>query len=54
MLVKVVGAFKTETHRGRKWDLTTWARRERNGVNLTLSFTRSTGDTTKMGSLNKR
>ena len=47
--VEIVGAFKTETRRGRTWDLTTWIR-ERNGMNLALTCTKSTGDTTEMGS----
>ena len=51
--VKIVGVFKTETRRGRNKNLTTWTR-ERNGVNLTLTFTTSTGDTTGMGSLDKK
>ena len=45
--VKIVGAFKTETRRGQKWDLTT-LRGESNGMNLTLTFTTSIGDTTEM------
>ena len=51
--VETVGAFKTETFRGQKWDLTTWTR-ERNGVKFTLTFTTSTADTTEIGSLNKK
>ena len=51
-MMKIVGAFKTETRRGRKWDLTRWAR-ERKGVNLILIFTASTGDATEVGSRDK-
>ena len=51
--VKIEGAFKTETRRGRKWDLTTWTR-ERNEVNLALTFTISTCNTTEMGSSDKK
>ena len=51
-MVKIVGAFKTETRRGRKWDLTRWTR-ERKGVNLALTFIASTGDTTEIGSRDK-
>ena len=36
--VKTAGASKTETGKGWKWDLNSWTR-ERNGVNLALSFT---------------
>ena len=38
--VKTAGASKTETGKGWKWDLTSWTR-ERNGVNLALTFTTS-------------
>ena len=51
--VKIAGVFKTETRRGRTWDLTTWTG-ERNGVNLALTFTTSTGYTTEMGSHDKK
>ena len=51
--VKIVGVFKTETRRGRKRDLTTWTC-ERNGLNLTLTFTTLTGHTTEMGSRDKK
>ena len=51
--MKIVGVFKTETRRERNKNLTTWTR-ERNGVNLTLTFTTSTGDTTEIGSLDKK
>ena len=51
--VKIVGAFKMETRRRWERDLTTWAR-ERNAVNLTVTFTTSTGDTTGMGSRFKK
>ena len=51
--VKIVGAFKMETRREQKRDLTTWIR-ERNGVNLTLKFTKSTGDTAGMGPRDKK
>ena len=50
---KVVAAFKTETRRGWKKDLTTWTH-ERNGVNLTLTFTIPTGDITGIGSCAKK
>ena len=33
-MVKIVRAFRTETRRGQKGDLTSWIR-EHNGVNLT-------------------
>ena len=52
-MVEIVGAFETETRRGWKIHLTTW-KRERNGVNLTLTFTTSTGDTTEMKSSDKK
>ena len=51
-MVEIVLAFKTETRREWKIYLTTW-KRERNGVNLTLTFTTSSGDTTEMGSSDK-
>ena len=51
--VKIAAAFKTETHKGQKWDLTTWTG-ERNGLNLTLTFTTSTGDRTEIGSRDKK
>ena len=51
--VKIVGVFKTETRRGRKRNLTIWTRQP-NGVNLTLTFTTSTGDTREMGSRDKK
>ena len=50
--MKIV-VFKTETRKGRKWDLTTWTR-ERNGVNLALTFTTSARDTTEMRSREKK
>ena len=51
--VKNVGVFKKETRRGQKRYLNTCTR-GRNGVNLTLTFTTSTGDTTGMGSHDKK
>ena len=51
--VKIVGAFKTETRRGRDWDLTTRTH-ELNGVNLTLTFAISTGGTTEMRSRDRK
>ena len=46
-MVRIVDAFKAETCRIRKKDLNTWTR-ERNGVNLILTFT------TGMGSRDKK
>ena len=51
--VKIAGAFKIETRRGKKWDLNTWAR-ERNGLKLALTFATPTDDTAEMGSSDKK
>ena len=51
--VKIVGAFKTETRRGRDWDLTTRTH-ELYGVNLTLTFAISIGGTTEMRSRDRK
>ena len=52
-MLEIVGVFKTETRRGWKRDLTAWIG-EHNGVNLTLTFTTSTGVSTGMGSSDKK
>ena len=51
--MNICGAFKTETRRGRKKDLTTWTH-EWSGVNLTLKFTTSTNGTRGMGLPDKK
>ena len=51
--MNICGAFKTETRRGRKKDLTTWTH-EWSGVNLALKFTTSTNGTRGMGLPDKK